>query len=129
LLSQKKQELKSAGRADSIEFLSYLPKWHYLWAYGELLRTLHGDKLKNIYQRIVDGRAFDVEPMFVTYWFDEISHKILECVKDAYDAETDEGATSQKGFNFKNWVRNVKSFDKVKRKFSNPLARNFPCNI
>jgi hypothetical protein len=129
LLGQKKQELKAAGRADSIEFLSYLPKWHYLWAYGELLRTLHDEKLKNVYTRIVDGRAFEVENSFVTYWFDEISHKILECVEDAHASETDANGTSQKGFNYKNWVRNVKSFEKVRRKFANPLARNFPCNI
>jgi hypothetical protein len=126
LKSKSKVIYKEKGQ--TWEYMSYLAKWHFFWAYGHIIKNLYKEKIGWIVNRILDGKAFHHNG-FVDDWFLTIGDKIQEQLEDEYlDAKPTENEeeTSGKGFNFKNWLRNPKSFEKLKLKFKRLREDIFP---
>jgi hypothetical protein len=127
LKTSAKHVLKDKG--ETLEYQTYLAKWHFLWAYGSVLYSLYPDKETWFVNRILDGKAFSNS--FIDRWFDSITEKIQEQLEDEYiEAKPREGEVGSevlhKGFNFKNWLRNQKSFEKLNRKFKRAKVTSFP---
>jgi hypothetical protein len=128
LKEKAKSVLKEKG--ETIEYQTYLAKWHFFWAYGTVMRLLYPDKETWFVNRILDGKAFNGS--FLDTWFDSITERIQEQIEDEYieskptEKENEDSEVIHKGFNFKNWLRNLKSFEKLKRKFNRARKTAFP---
>ncbi|MFZ3138375.1 MAG: AIPR family protein [Thermodesulfovibrionales bacterium] len=130
LRNEAKSILNQKG--ETLEYQSYLAKWHFFWAYGHIIRTLYPDDSARIVNRILDGKAF-TKDRFVNKWYRNIGDKIQEQLENEYldskPLKEDEEELSTKGFNFKNWLRNQKSFEKLKLKFKRARQDNFALDI
>jgi hypothetical protein len=127
-LKAKSKELLLSNKENSIEYLVYLAKWHFLWAYGEIIRNLYSNKIVWITNRIIDGKIFEGDNHFREEWFISIFEKILDQLNSAYiDSKEDNGCveTISKGFNFKNWLRNQKAIDKLKLRIKVATSNSF----
>ena len=128
-LKSKEKQLRISKKENSSDYLSYLTKWHYLWAYGEIIRRLYPDNMLWIVNRLIDGKLFSKENNFVDIWFEEISGKIMEEL-DSEILLSKEGFGSEdiipKGFNFRNWLRNETGFKKLSIRFKRVTPVQFP---
>lgn len=128
LKNQRKLSLKE--KEETIEYQSYLAKWHFLWAYGCIIKNLYPNNLKWIVNKILDGKAFQSDN-FIESWFPQIADKIYDQLVDEYDSDTKKQSDEEtviKGFNFKNWLRNPESFKKLKRKIERLRPEHCPLN-
>ena len=108
-------------RDSSIEYMCYCAGWHFLWAFGCVLRCFHPERENDIYKRIVDGDGL-ADGGFVAKWFDAIEEIIL----DALEAENN--PDSGEILNFKIWLRSREKSNALKKKIErvrNPAGK-FP---
>jgi hypothetical protein len=124
-IKAKQKMLVLANKRDSTEYLTTLSKWHFLWAYGQILRTLYPDKLKWVFKKIVDGTLLNGDENLVANWFEEVESRVAECIDEATGSPDEK---TGKGFNYKNWVRNAKAFEKFKLKFKRATTKLFSLN-
>jgi predicted DNA binding CopG/RHH family protein len=128
-LKSKEKQLRISKKENSTDYLSCLTKWHYLWAYAEIIRRLYPDDMPWIVNRLIDGKLFSKENNFVDIWFEEISGKIMEGL-DSEILLSKEAPGSEdnipKGFNFRNWLRNETCFKKLGIRFKRVTPVQFP---
>lgn len=128
-LKTKAKELTLQKKEGTIDYLACLAKWHYLWAYGDLIKRLYTDKMTWIVNRVIDGKLFSKENNFIDIWFEGITEKISDVLDSAYQDSKDEEDSNEavsKGFQFKNWLRNQKAFEKLRSKFKRASTTTFP---
>ena len=120
-LKKLAKERMKEGKESTVEYLSCQAKWHFLWAYGEIIRKLYPEEIKSIVNKITDGRVFEGFN-FIEYWFDPIAEKIMESL----DEEGIETGNASKAVIWRNWLRNQKPFDKLASKFNRINSRYYP---
>ena len=122
-------------RTESIDYQAYLAKWHFLWAYGQVIKKIYIEEeiYKKLINRLIDGKFFlkGTSFNFINHWFKEISKIIKNALDDEYaNFEEDQktvGVASIKSFNFKNWIRNQDALKKLKRKLDREIdEESFP---
>jgi hypothetical protein len=75
-LKSKEKQLRISKKENSTDYLSCLTKWHYLWAYGEIIRRLYPDDMPWIVNRLIDGKLFSKENNFVDIWLPQIIYNL-----------------------------------------------------
>ena len=132
-LKAETKKLTIEGKSNTIDYLSYLAKWHFLWAYGFIIDRLYKEESIWIFNKLIDGKAFQGSTNFVDHWFEEISVKLQERLEseyiDASEEDSEKDGIIARGFNFKNWLRNQKSFEKLKIKFKRVKKTTFPLRL
>ena len=128
-LKSKEKELLINNKEKTVDYLSCLAKWHYLWAYGYIIKNLYEDKMTWIVNKINGGKLFSKENNIIDIWFQGISERILEQLDSEYfESRIVEGNDEiiPKGFNFKNWLRSDIAFKKLFLKFKRISTTSFP---
>ena len=132
-LKAETKKLTIEDKSNTIDYLSYLAKWHFLWAYGFIIDRLYKEESIWIFNKLIDGKAFQGSTNFVDCWFEEISVKLQERLEyeyiDASEENSEKDGIIAGGFNFKNWLRNQKSFEKLKIKFKRVKKTTFPLRL
>lgn len=132
-LKTETKKLTIEGKSNTIDYLSCLSKWHFLWAYGYIIKRLYEEESTWIFNKLIDGKAFQGSTNFADRWFEEISAKLQERLDyeyiDASEEDSEKNATISGGFNFKNWLRNQKSFEKLKIQFKRVTKTTFPLTL
>jgi hypothetical protein len=125
ILKRSLKEKRSLGKETSIDYQALLAKWHFLWAYSEIINRLYFHQKSQIWKRLIDSKNLDTRDNFIEIWFKRIYRTIAEVIEDNYQKEKTEREQQDKtndekdiqGFNFKNWLRNQSSFDILKSRF------------
>lgn len=117
---KEKAKCEKKENKETVVYQSYLAKWHFFWAYGYIIKNLYSTNESNEsakentwVNKIHNGNAFNSDG-FVDRWFESIADKIQEKLEEEQGANDDD---VKKGFNFKNWLRTEKDFDKLKIRF------------
>ena len=90
--------------SDTMEGMVIRSGRHILWAFGFVVRKFYRDEADKIYDRILDGRAFQ-EGGFVQSWFDTIRLAMALALRQE--------RLSGKELNFKMWLRDNDKLEAV----------------
>jgi len=136
-LKKENTKLNIDKKVKSYEYLSFQAKWHFLWAFGFIINEFYNEKTVSIINKIIDGKAFTKDIGFINVWFDKVAGIIQEHIGFEYldmkekekEDEAEEEIEKKGGFILRNWLRNQKSFDKLKFRFKFKKKNDFPLNI
>lgn len=134
ILKRSIKEKRSSGKDKTIDYQTLLAKWHFLWAYSEVINKLYNSEKNTIWKKIIDGKNLDTSDNFIEVWFRRIFKTIAEVIEDNYQKDKTEkelqSRTSNEediqGFNFKNWLRNQSAFETLKTRFKRIEKDDFP---
>jgi hypothetical protein len=128
LLKRSQKELKLQGKGDTVEYQTYLTKWHFLALYGYILRTVYSKDLNTIYRNTLKGKFWKTKN-FIVNWFSRIDDIICDVLDDAYHEAKEKTSLEEaavKGFNFRNWLRSERAWNKILRKCRKVSKETFP---
>ena len=134
ILKRAVQEKRLMGKEKTIDYQALLAKWHFLWAYSEIIHKLYSDQKPVIWKKLIDSKNLDTKDNFIELWFRRIYRTVAEVIEDNYQKDkTEKEQQSQtgdeedvQGFNFKNWLRNQSAFDVLKTRFRRIDKDDYP---
>jgi len=116
-----------ANKDESPRYRALIAKWHFLWAYGFILRKFHKEEMAQIFKKIADGREFEkAKGTFIDAWFEKIHNVIAKCLAKKYQVNTSKKAEEIQSFDFKNWLRNSSDFEELEIEFEYSSKSDFP---
>lgn len=129
-LKSTASQLRVENKENTIEYQALLAKWHFLWAYGFILKHFYADDLEAIFKKIVSGKTFEKADNFIIKWFNRVSKTIAKCIEKNYKStQGTEGSGQIQSFNFKNWLRSSVDFEVLKDEFKWMDKEIFPLEL
>ena len=115
-----------ANKDESPKYRALIAKWHFLWAYGFILKKFYSKDMFQIFKRIADGREFEKVDTFIDVWFEKIHNTIAKCLAKRYQLRALKETEEIQSFDFKNWLRNNSDFEELKIEFEYSSKSDFP---
>ena len=116
-LRENRRPLERDDKRDEILYMSYCVRWHFLWAFGHVIRHFYQSRENEIYRKIIDGDGL-AEDGLVPRWFKGIAKLVQNLLADE---QSDDGA-----LNFKIWQRSAKKVEKLKGRIEREEIDSFP---